>query len=191
MNHSHYKIERVKWISSFVAVPKFFHDILGERTQVRDLLAVVVGTGVITYLLATIGLFELLFTKGVTWQSALVFVLIVDIVAGAIANLTRGTNDFYRERPVNRLVFIAIHLQPLLIHILLLPEVKLFSLGSDAQLTIFAYLYTMISSLWVNSYSRQGISPGVVNGGQRVVAGLLTLIGMEIGRASCRERVYI
>lgn len=85
------------------AVPSAFHEVMGQRQTVGGVLAV--GVAVIVFGLAWGGEF----TRDNGWQQWFAAILAVDIVAGAVANFTRGTNDFYAQRPIHRWSFIAIH----------------------------------------------------------------------------------
>lgn len=96
-----------------VKIPKFFHEVLGEEQSVKELF--LIGAFVLM-----IGAF--VFYKGWSeWQylSALakwvVAFIYLDVSGGVIANFTSGTNAFYAQNKKARIVFIAIHVQPLLL----------------------------------------------------------------------------
>lgn len=139
-------------------IPPFLHDVFGEKQRFPDL------AGILAFGLA-VPIAALVLAPGVFaaqpfWRSALALLLIADIAAGCIANLTAGTSDFYAARPRNRLVFIAVH-----VHILAVA----FLLGLDMVLASAIWVYTIIGSLLVNA------RPG--GEGQRVLAGLLFALG--------------
>jgi hypothetical protein len=86
------------------------------------------------------------------WRGALAAVLIFDVLAGAIANFTRGTNDFYAARPSLRWVFIAVHVH--------LPLVALL-LGVDWWPSVAAWAYTIAAASAVNALGGRGLVGGV------------------------------
>lgn len=49
-------------------------------------------------------------TDTALWRHILATTLMLDIAAGAVANFTRGTNEFYAQRPAGRWLFIALHI---------------------------------------------------------------------------------
>lgn len=89
-------------------IPAFLHEIFGE-TQSRAEIALILGVGVLCTL-AVIVLDPWAFNLMPFWRSALAALLAFDIFAGAVANLTRGTNDHYAQKPRARWLFIAVHL---------------------------------------------------------------------------------
>lgn len=90
-------------------VPSAFHEVLGQRQTVGAIAA-------ITLAMIVFGLaWGSEFARYSGWQLIIASLLAADIVAGAIANFTRGTNDFYAQRPNHRWGFIAIHVHLLLI----------------------------------------------------------------------------
>lgn len=159
-------------------VPKFFHDILGERTQLSELALIAMTTAIIFSAAWFAGLNQLLFTEGFRWIHLLAVGLIVDIIAGAVANLTEGTNDYYRLRPRNRLIFIAIHIQPVVLHAILFPDQGLTAFSPEAGYAVIIWLYTMLVSLWVNHYNRNEHSSKTSNSMQRPLSGALMLVGI-------------
>lgn len=142
-----------------IKVPKFFHDILGEETYFVSLLMIgVVTTAVMGWLTMSEGD---VFVRNGNIRGAFAFLLLADIIAGTVANFTKGTNDYYAARPVNRWIFIAVHLQPILIAWLL---------GSSIFNALLIWGFTIFSVSVVN------ILKGSIH--QRVVAG--TLMGMGL-----------
>lgn len=142
-----------------IKVPKFFHDILGEETHVFSLLMIGgVTTAVMGWLIISEGD---VFVQNGTIRGAFTFLLLADIIAGTVANFTKGTNDYYAARPVNRWIFIAVHIQPILITWLL---------GYSILFAILIWGYTIFSVSMVN------ILKGSIH--QRVVAGALMGIGI-------------
>lgn len=66
------------------------------------------------------------------WRAVLAALLVADIAAGAVANLTRGTNDHYAASARRRAVFLAVHVHlpvaALLLDLPLLPAVVAWAL---------------------------------------------------------------
>lgn len=94
-------------------VPKMLHDVLGEETTLLNILLIALLT---VFIMAALLLRSSeTFADAGLFKGGIAFLLIADIIAGAIANFTKGTNDFYARRPLNRWIFIAIHVQPLLL----------------------------------------------------------------------------
>jgi len=94
-------------------VPKMLHDVLGEETTLLNILLIALLT---VFIMAALLLRSSeTFAEAGLFKGGIAFLLIADIIAGAIANFTKGTNDFYAQRPLNRWIFIAIHVQPLLL----------------------------------------------------------------------------
>ena len=95
-----------------IKIPKFFHEILGETQKKTELMGIILFSLISTTFLFifyrdTLGLLPLL-------NQAILLLLTLDITGGVIANLSFGTDRYYAERKNARLVFIAIHIQPLL-----------------------------------------------------------------------------
>jgi len=120
-------------------VPKFFHDILGEETQPLALALVITTTALLMgYLLCR----ECqVFAAAGLVRGGLAFILLADIIAGTIANFTSGTNDYYVRRSVNRWVFIAVHVQPVIIAWLL---------GFDLLSALALWGYVILAASVVN-----------------------------------------
>ena len=94
-------------------VPKMLHDVFGEETTLLNILLIALLT---VFIMAALLLRSSeTFAEAGLFKGGIAFLLIADIIAGAIANFTKGTNDFYARRPLNRWIFIAIHVQPLLL----------------------------------------------------------------------------
>jgi hypothetical protein len=136
------------------AVPPAFHEVMGQRQTVGGVVAVI----------AAVGAFSLLWGDAIlpdgTWQNWLAFLIALDIVAGAVANFTRGTNDFYAERPISRWVFIAVHIH--------LPVIG-WALGWDMASVLAVWLGTVACASLVN-----------VTGNRPVIGGLCLALGLML-----------
>lgn len=143
-------------------VPKFFHDILGEETDGLTIALVVVVTVIVMTALVVM--------EGVTFSSSglvrgsIAFILTADIIAGTIANFSKGTNDYYAKRSLNRWTFIAVHVQLVVIAWLL---------GFDLVNAVLLWGYVAISATTVNLYAGKKE--------QRILAASLTSLGMLLG----------
>ena len=142
-----------------IKMPKFFHDILGEESHVISLFLI---TGVSAVIMGWLAFAEGdIFIQNGRIKGAVVFLLLLDVIAGTIANFTKGTNDYYAARPANRWVFIAVHVQPILIAWLL---------GFPLKNAIIIWGFTILSVSLVN------VLKGTLH--QRVVAGALMSLGI-------------
>ena len=120
-----------------IKIPTFLHEVLGEKQSLIEIVS--------TLLFALIGSLVILQLADFTleqWTSVLAFILIVDVLAGCVANFTQGTNNFYAARAKNRLIFIVIHVHLLVIAWLL-----------DASLinATIIWAYTIIGAFIVNA----------------------------------------
>ncbi len=137
-------------------VPAALHDVLGEHTRRLDIALILLSAVVVTALFVT----QTDLGGLAWWRSALAVALVADIAAGAVANLTQGTNDYYIERPAHRWGFIAIH-----VHVLVLAWV----LGAPMGQAVALWAFTIVSACVVNVL--------VGHPSQASVAGLLVLLG--------------
>ncbi|MFZ5987713.1 MAG: hypothetical protein ACOYWZ_11390 [Bacillota bacterium] len=142
-----------------VMIPKFFHELFGEKQNIIELLLIIAFTIVSAI---TVGMITLKEWQQYAWYQLIVLVLLyLDIAGGVIANLTFSTNRHYQDRPKARLVFIAIHVQPLIIG---------FVLQTGLWICVVVWAYTIVSALIVNALNELSI--------QRSVGGLLMTIGL-------------
>lgn len=96
-------------------MPKWLHELHGERSNWPDIAAVHVVAW-------TLGISIFWLEGGLA--GALLAFLMIDIAGGVVANVTRGTNDYYAQRPRHRTVFLSLHvIQPLLLIVFLSPPV--------------------------------------------------------------------
>lgn len=142
-----------------IKIPTFLHEVLGKESTRAELLMIF-----ITSTLSTLALFY--FTREEWnqlpfWKTAILFLLIFDVLAGFIANLTLSTNNYYKENPRLRLVFIAIHIQPLIFSYLL---------NGYFYICLIVCIYTLITVLSVNALQTYPA--------QRVLSGCFVLIGL-------------
>ncbi|MGR6874134.1 hypothetical protein ACU6U9_17920 [Pseudomonas sp. HK3] len=123
-------------------IHKALHEVLGEKQTVIEV--------VITILFALLGallIYWLLFPKdsGVAlWALIFGFVLVGDVLAGCIANVTKGTNDYYAARAMSRWVFIGLHFHLVLIAWLL---------DGPLEYSCIIWFFTISSTVLVNLLS--------------------------------------
>ncbi|MCG1008846.1 hypothetical protein J4760_02130 [Salinicoccus sp. ID82-1] len=94
-------------------VPKLLHELFGRRTTKAE-LAIVLASCI---LLSSILLFHTFdeWSELAVWKMILLVILTLDITGGVVANVTKGTNEYYQGSPEARLVFLTIHVQPLIL----------------------------------------------------------------------------
>lgn len=121
-------------------IPAFLHDVFGEQQTVLEVLLVLfTGLGVTALLILED---TRAFNALPLWRSVLTFLLMVDIVAGCVANFTRSTSTYYAHRPMHRRIFIAIHVH--------LPVLACL-MGDGLLESVLIWAYTMIAVLMVNA----------------------------------------
>ncbi|MCU8113100.1 hypothetical protein M2G64_04130 [Vibrio vulnificus] len=115
-----------------IPIPKSLHEVLGEKQSLLEIVSIFafafVGSA------AIYGVLYRPSSPEVTWQVAMGFILIVDVLAGCVANFTRGTNLYYASRRSSRFMFIAIHFHVIAIAWLL---------GESILLAWMVWIYTI------------------------------------------------
>jgi hypothetical protein len=142
-----------------IKIPQFLHEVLGKESTPAELVMIFVSG-----ILGTLGLFYFTNTEWnglALWKTILLFLLVLDVLAGFIANLTFSTNQHYKENPKLRLVFIAIHIQPLIFS---------FLLNDYFYICLIVWIYTLITALSINALQKHPA--------QRVLAGCFVMIGL-------------
>jgi hypothetical protein len=114
---------------TLIGIPAPLHDVFGARQRPLAIALIVIAAAGVPL---SLGLVEPhLMTDVAGWRVALAALLVADIAAGAVANLTTGTNDHYAARPAARWVFIAVHLHlPAVALLLDLPLVPALVVGA-------------------------------------------------------------
>lgn len=145
-----------------VQVPKFFHELLGKKTTLMELMIIILFT-----LIASSGV--LIITAN-EWQVLKIYqiivlvILMLDIYGGVIANFTYSTNEQYsRGSNKSRLIFLAIHIQPIILTLVL----REFLMAS-----LIVWAITIAGALIVNAYKGRDI--------QHVIGGLIMVINILI-----------
>lgn len=127
----------------YFKTPGFLFEVLGEKQSILEVTC--------TVLFALLGGWVIYNVSDIEfshWKTVLAYVLIVDVLAGCIANFSFGTNEFYAKRPKGRLLFIIIH-----IHILVISW--LLSEPMDTAFVIWGF--TIVSAFLVNSLHGKSI----------------------------------
>lgn len=127
----------------YCKIPQCLFDVLGERQSLFE-----VGCAVIFALFGSWVMYSFAGIALDTWKAIAAYVLIVDVLAGCIANFSVGTNEFYSTRPKKRLIFIAVH-----IHILVIAWL----LAEPMTNAIIIWAYTIGSALLVNALKGRSI----------------------------------
>jgi hypothetical protein len=126
-------------MKSTIQIPKFLHELFGTQQNRSELILILLFTILSTLLVAW---FTVPYWQTLTWvQNLVLWLLFLDISGGVVANLSEGTNNYYNARPKARWLFIAIHIQPLLLA---------FVLESPIYVALAVWLYTLISASMIN-----------------------------------------
>ncbi|WP_088103296.1 hypothetical protein [Halalkalibacter urbisdiaboli] len=144
-----------------IKIPKFFHEILGESQEKSSLVVIGFFVLISGFLIGILGYDEWkelsLVKQVVTWF------LFLDISGGVVANLTKGTDIFYNRYPSKRWIFIAIHIQPIILS---------WSMGISIHYGIMICAYTLIGAALLNLSRNHSI--------HNLLAGSLTGVGLLI-----------
>ncbi len=142
-----------------IKIPKFFFEILGETQTKIELIAIM--------LFAVLATTAALYGTMTEWTNlgvlkiCILILLYFDISGGVIANLSYGTNNHYKVSVKRRLIFIAIHIQPLLISLVF---------ANSWWLCFSVWGYTIISALIVNQlYGHPS---------QKIIGGFMLFVGL-------------
>lgn len=123
-----------------IQIPKALHEVFGERQSLIEIIFTILFA-IVGSLLIYFQLFREVANSD-TWKVIIGFILIADVLAGCVANFSRGTNQYYADRPQSRLVFIAIH-----IHLLVIAWL----LSAPFTYAIIIWAYTIFAALIVNA----------------------------------------
>lgn len=146
-----------------INIPKFFHELFGSQQRLSELVIVTVFVTLATSLSAIA--FAPYYLSLAWYQTAVLWLLFLDIAGGVVANLTWGTDTHYGHHPKARWIFIAVHVQPILLALAL----GLFQ-GETMVITLGCWGFTILSSAIVNSLRNTPY--------QRVLGGSLLALGL-------------
>lgn len=150
-----------------ITIPKFFHELFGRQQRKSELIIVIVFCALATALSAYA--FAPYYTQLLWYQNLVLWLLLLDIVGGVVANLTWGTDNHYNQHPKARWLFIAIHIQPILLALAL----GLLH-GTTLLITLGCWGYTILSSAIINSLRNKPYHR--VLGGSFMALGLMALL---------------
>ena len=144
---------------SHTKIPKAFHELFGEE-QIKSELIITLVFSVISFLALIVGTQDE--WLGLQWYKiALLFLLMLDILGGEVANLSFGTNQYYLKNPSKRWFFLAIHIQPFLLA---------WILNSNYMVALLVWIYSIGSSTIINLLQEKTY--------QRIAAGSLFGFGL-------------
>lgn len=146
-------------IMKTIRIPSLWHEVLGTESTLMELLLVFTVSPVAT--LALFGITHPEWSILANWQAAVLLLLVFDIFAGFIANLTFSTNKFYKDSPKARLVFIVLHIQPLIFS---------FLFGDFILTCLLVWGYTAVAAFIINALQSYPA--------QKPVAGSFVAIGL-------------
>lgn len=142
-----------------IRIPKLLHEVFGKETTLLELTLTLVFAILSTILLSIKTYSE--------WQSFEIFQIVVilimafDISGGVIANFTFSTNNQYKKSNKARLIFIAGHVQPLILALVL---------GEYYFPCALTWVYTVISAFIVNGFAKHPA--------QRTIGAVLMVFGV-------------
>ena len=141
-------------------VHRLFHELFGRETTTFDLLAIVISSfsfAGLTLILkrdANISIIKIITLT----------ILALDIAGGAVANFTKGTNNYYNESLSKRYFFVFFHL--------IQPTILIWIFPNDFLLILRLSLFTLTSSIIVLKIKKHYT--------QRVVAVTLLLLSFVL-----------
>ncbi len=96
-----------------IKMPKYLHELFGyEQNLINIIIIMLFATGVTSALM----IYSKNYWLSLKWYQSLIFwLLFFDISGGVVANLTKGTNNYYLDKPKLLWIFYIIHVQPLII----------------------------------------------------------------------------
>jgi hypothetical protein len=142
-----------------IHIPTILQEGFGEETTLLELVLILTVSTISTPAVFYVTQAE---WSGIPlWKLIILFVLIFDIFAGFISNLTYSTNAYYQVSRKKQLTLIAIHIQPLIFALIF---------GGFTMICLLAWMYTIFASLVV---VQLGNFPA-----QKAVAGSLVALGL-------------
>ena len=144
-----------------IRIPKMLQELFGFEITKTELLLILLSCLVLSALLLAAAYDE--WRSLELWRQVLLIVLTLDICGGVIANFSHSTNSYYAGNAKARLVFILLHVQPLLIA---------FLLDGSFMLSLAVTVYTMAAGLIANSLAGHRL--------QRMAGALLMVLGLTV-----------
>ncbi|MBS4538057.1 hypothetical protein GOQ27_06260 [Clostridium sp. D2Q-11] len=140
-------------------VPKSLHELMGKETTKFEFMYILGFAIASTLVIAWIARTEL--DVLIIWKAIFMIILMIDIFGGVIANLSYGTNEHYSQSNKRRIIFISIHVQPLLM--------MLISGGHNIPFVII-WIFAVVSAFLINAIRE--------NPAQRVIGLSLSIVGL-------------
>ena len=126
-----------------IRIPKFLHEVFGTESTIIE-LTLTLAFAILSTILLSIKTYSEWQNFGIL-QIAVILVMAFDISGGLIANFTFSTNNQYKKSRKARLIFIAAHIQPLILALVL---------GKYYFPCALTWGYTVISAFIVNRFSK-------------------------------------
>ncbi|WP_104402643.1 hypothetical protein [Vibrio penaeicida] len=101
-------------MTSFQVHPSL-HEVLGEEQTYFEVACIALFATLGTWLIYTSYYFPNIAEGRGLIATIVGFIIVADVLAGCIANFSRGTNNYYASKPKARIVFIISHVHILLI----------------------------------------------------------------------------
>jgi len=144
-----------------INIPTFFHELLGKY-QTKASLMIIASFVLISGFALSILAYDEWINLSIV-KIIVAWFLFLDISGGVVANLTEGTDIFYDHHPRKRWIFIAIHVQPLILA---------WSLEVSMSYGLIIWAYTIICASLLNLMRKHPV--------HRPMAGFLTAFGFLI-----------
>lgn len=144
-----------------IKVPAIFQELFGKTITLLELWLTLIFSLVMTIIILVVTYSE--WQSLAIWQALILIVLTIDITGGAMANFSSSTNLFYKESAKARLIFIIIHIQPVLIAWLF---------GAHYVMCLAVWAYTIVSAFIVNAL--------IAHPCQRIIGAGLTVFGIGL-----------
>lgn len=141
-----------------IRMPRFLHEVFGERQYPAE-LAVTLLAGIAVP--AGLIFFRALPVVIASWRIVVSLIFVFDIAAGVVANLSEGTNEFYKTKPKMRIIFPLLHW-----HLVVLFALLGYRIVPALVLTGYALGASLVVNGWYGSPR------------QRVLAGALVVLGV-------------
>ncbi len=145
-------------------VPKILHELFGRRTTKAEVTIVLVSCIILSSFLLFHTYSE--WSGFTAWKKALLIIITLYITGGVAANVTKGTNTYYQASRTARLVFLGVHIQPLVLGWLF----------GNLLLATAVWISTIASACIVTNIRGGGIQRTAGMASALTVAGILILL---------------
>ncbi|GAA0359553.1 hypothetical protein [Bacillus horti] len=142
-------------------VPSSLQELFGKKISYIELYTTLIFSMFSTILLLLFTDFEWNTLAG--WRNVLIIFVFIDITGGVVANFSSSTNSYYLGSSKARLVFIGLHIQPLILSWLI---------NDYFLLCLVVWGYTIVAALIINFLS--------VYTSHRLIAGAISMFGVVL-----------